>query len=268
MAINDIVQAQIQQNERAGRLLRQYLRLLPSLTPAILQLINALPRREDGTIDGIVSRRGASNLLQQAGFASFTQPLRSVFGDLMSERDRVLDVLGIQSSPPDELALNASLDFALGQFEQMEIRIATAISQSLQTAAVVPISNAAMREQIETITRRSKDQAQTIMETSIARMQREIARKAIDDLPQNEEKFFLYIGGLIKTSRDFCKELNGKAIRQKDVGQLRNGQGLPVATFGGGYNCRHSLIPITDTIRRERNIPIASVVRANSAAKK
>lgn len=63
---------------------------------------------------------------------------------------------------------------------------------------------------------------------------------------------FRYSGPNDNKTREFCKGLLKKkpAIYTKaEIEAMDNDQGLPVSTHGGGYNCRHSWIPIASKER-------------------
>lgn len=57
-------------------------------------------------------------------------------------------------------------------------------------------------------------------------------------------EFFLYTGPDDKITRPFCQEHVNKAYTLAELGDLDNGQGLPVPQYLGGYNCRHYLVPL------------------------
>lgn len=58
---------------------------------------------------------------------------------------------------------------------------------------------------------------------------------------------YLYTGPRDGIARDFCRALINKVVDNKQMSQLDNGQGLSVKTSGGGYNCRHSWSPVTES---------------------
>lgn len=72
---------------------------------------------------------------------------------------------------------------------------------------------------------------------------------------------YVYVGPQDVKTRPFCRPLVGKAVTEKTLGELDNGQGLDVATFAGGYNCRHSWAPMSREDARERGIPIVRTRR-------
>lgn len=53
-----------------------------------------------------------------------------------------------------------------------------------------------------------------------------------------------YVGPLDDKTREFCAEHVGKVYTIDEILDLDNGQGLPVLTNMGGYNCRHEWRPV------------------------
>lgn len=70
-------------------------------------------------------------------------------------------------------------------------------------------------------------------------------------------KYAVYQGGLIKTSRDFCEERNGKCFSDDEIMKWESldWEGKPEIGYNalidcGGYNCRHRLDWISDQLAR------------------
>lgn len=71
-------------------------------------------------------------------------------------------------------------------------------------------------------------------------------------------KFYLYTGGLLKTTRPFCKARNGKFFKKSEVeswGSLQPWDGWMEGTnektifqTAGGYNCQHSILPVSEAV--------------------
>ena len=81
----------------------------------------------------------------------------------------------------------------------------------------------------------------------------------------------IYSGVVDGLTRPFCRELVGLALSIEQIKELDNAQGLSVAVYCGGYNCRHGLAPISEAMIRELDIPMATTAEikaANRAAKK
>jgi hypothetical protein len=69
--------------------------------------------------------------------------------------------------------------------------------------------------------------------------------------------WYLYSGGLIDTSREFCIERNGQYFRRSEVeswasqswaGRHASTTESSIFVFCGGYGCGHSLIPVDESI--------------------
>jgi len=98
---------------------------------------------------------------------------------------------------------------------------------------------------VDSTVERSTGQINTDLNTSMAGFTRSI------NLAKGAEQGFeryLYSGGLIETSREFCIERDGKVFTLEEIQEWDNGQGLPADVYLGGYNCRHDLLPVDDEI--------------------
>lgn len=80
------------------------------------------------------------------------------------------------------------------------------------------------------------------LNTQLAAFQRSVSMSKADEL---ELTHFLYAGGTIKTSRQFCIERANKIFTLEETQSWDNEQDLPVIPYLGGYNCRHSMVFMT-----------------------
>lgn len=94
----------------------------------------------------------------------------------------------------------------------------------------------------------SAGQIETEIRTNTAGFQRAITLSKAEEVGAD---YFLYIGGLIETSREFCRERDGKVFTAEEIAGWDNGQGLPADIYLGGYNCRHSLRPISKELAKD-----------------
>lgn len=76
---------------------------------------------------------------------------------------------------------------------------------------------------------------------------REMKAQQADDLGVEN---FLYVGPNDSKTRSFCSERVGKVFTRKQIEAMDNGQGLSVRTYGGGWNCRHDWVPVTEGLAR------------------
>lgn len=72
------------------------------------------------------------------------------------------------------------------------------------------------------------------------------------------ELVYFYTGPDDGKTRPFCDQHRGKAYSKAALDALNNGVGQPkpVSAFLGGYNCRHSLSPMTIEDAREEGIEV------------
>tara|TARA_Y100000310_G_scaffold285284_1_gene308658 strand:+ start:343 stop:969 length:627 start_codon:yes stop_codon:yes gene_type:complete len=81
----------------------------------------------------------------------------------------------------------------------------------------------------------------------------------------------LYSGVVDGLTRPFCREIVGIVFTEEQITQLDNNQNLPVAIYGGGYNCRHGWAPISEGMIERLGKPRATktmIKDANRAARK
>jgi hypothetical protein len=89
----------------------------------------------------------------------------------------------------------------------------------------------------------------TELNTAMADFSRTVSAKKAKDAGMD---LFLYVGPDDEVTRDFCAELLSKdppIYREDEIGA--NDQGGDAMTEGGGYNCRHQWVAVTEEYARE-----------------
>lgn len=71
-------------------------------------------------------------------------------------------------------------------------------------------------------------------------------------------EYYLYTGGLLKTTRPFCKSRNGKFFKKSEVeswgalgdwdGKMEGTNEKTIFQTAGGYNCQHSILPVSEAV--------------------
>jgi len=109
----------------------------------------------------------------------------------------------------------------------------------------------------------------TELETATSSFSRAVTARKADELGFD---LFVYLGVNDKVTRPFCDFLLGDSAKlparayipiqrqsnvytREEIQQMRNGQGLDVLTFCGGWNCRHQWRPITKEDADRRGFP-------------
>lgn len=94
---------------------------------------------------------------------------------------------------------------------------------------------------------------------------RSFTQVAVQDL---DIQFYRYQGGIIKDTREFCQERNGRFFHFEEVeswaglkwqGKIKETNQKSIFIYAGGYNCRHSFVPVS-----EANVPKEVLLEAIS----
>ena len=109
---------------------------------------------------------------------------------------------------------------------------------------------------------------QTEVRTKISQFGRSVNMIAADAVGMDH---YLYTGPRDGITRAFCRPLINKVVDKTQMGKLNNGQGLSVRTSGGGYNCRHSWSPVTESFMKAAGLDKATasdISKANTGGKR
>jgi len=216
-----------------------------------------------------VFSRARADFLKSIGGLSFDrsgllrgQPLPSGFspglqkqiiaglGDLLpSVAETISPVMGELGISVPDVSRRAQLTF-LRDADRAVSDVLKSFNKGLaglfQQAASTPISPRDMAKLAGQLLDAPLSQARTISSTALAGLQRRVASEAAGGLPEDEGgTWWIYLGPDDDATRPFCRTLVGLAVSDSNLLRLKNGQGLPVRDYGGGYNCRHSLTPVT-----------------------
>lgn len=172
--------------------------------------------------------------------------------DLILSQQRILRSIGSSLA-----VIDPSLSIQdLPQLEQLQIQSVASIFEDV----ILPDTQSAVRDALTSLSldvpteivfsdlnerlKRSTGRQLTEVKTRISQYGRSINAAAASAA---ELDLFLYTGPMDGITRPFCKPLVNKVISERQMSALSNGQGLPVITSGGGYNCRHSWSPVSQS---------------------
>lgn len=198
---------------RAGRLLRMRTEIRNALKDAGYQTL--VTRATIDAVDRMAAVARESRLIAAA----------SRLGTLSPDRLRVLaqvmrqDLLGVG----DTLAV------------QLWRAAALAVYSNRPSAAIV----ASLAKVFE----KSRAQAQTLFDTSVSVLGRQIVAA---EPKESDEQAYLYVGPVDGVVREWCLEHLGKVYTKDRIEALDNGQIPNPFLSGGGYNCRHSWMAVSD----------------------
>lgn len=153
-----------------------------------------------------------------------------------------------------------------GLAAQVKIPLNQILSQNVNTGG----SFSGMLEQVRTFVKgdssldgRLLSYSRGIVKDSLFQYARAYQNSVTVDL---KLEWFRYVGGLIDTSRPFCRDRNGGFFIQKEVeswaslewaGKNNLTTESSIFVFCGGYNCNHQLIPVSEAI-----VPAEDIARA------
>jgi hypothetical protein len=136
------------------------------------------------------------------------------------------------------------------------------LSMVIDTPPALAISNLALTLE------KGAGTLQTEVRTKISQFGRSVNMIAADTVGLDH---YLYTGPRDGITRPFCRPLINKVVDKTQLGKLNNGQGLSVRTSGGGYNCRHSWSPVTESFMKAAGLDKATakdISKANTGGKK
>jgi len=100
---------------------------------------------------------------------------------------------------------------------------------------------------------------QNLVNTSLAGVQRIASREYSRSISDSGEVLFLYSGPTDQAARPYCAALAGKVVSEQMLANTPNGQGLPPLVYCGGWNCRHSLVPVNERIATVQGLKRATL---------
>jgi len=249
---------------------------LVGLQSRIMELIRE-QRLPDSTLAiSLNSYQMLEELLARAGWASYYE-----FDDLLEElalesASQLGDALGdaeiFQASRAGvlEAVTNTSNDLQR-QVRELGNGVVNALKAEMEVATVIPRPLSGIAANVRSATGLAQSRALTLVNTALASVQRNVQARALDRLvAAGQEVYVYYSGPLDDKTRRFCKPLVGKAISRSQMGKLSPGRGLNFRQNGGGWNCRHTLIPVTAEWVETTDTKKASasdIAKANRGAK-
>lgn len=190
----------------------------------------------------ITLRRELRAVLEKAGYDALVRRASvEAVGGLLEEfrAARGVGALGrVSATRLAALARTFELDL-LGLGDQA--------AHQLWRAAVLAIYSdapqATLLQQLANVLEKSFGQIQTLFDTQTSVIGRQIEKVLTDG---RDDQAFLYVGPVDSRTREWCLEHVGLVFTRDAIDRLDNGQLPNVFLSGGGYNCRHSFLAVSD----------------------
>ena len=220
-----------------------------------------------------------------AGMDKARETLRGGIAELAGLSEQRLDVQGVSGAigALDTVSAEALLGNYLENLDEtlrrtIDSRAALRIREGLSNN----LGLMSIEDSVELIVAQeeiSASAARTEANTRMAEADRfatDVTRRSVD--PEGKAFLLAYLGPTTGDNpavkvRPFCSHLVGKAFPVDQFNKLNNQQLSHPRTSGGGYNCRHSVVPVLDSDSVIKRMGITrgkpeDITKANDAAKK
>jgi len=117
-----------------------------------------------------------------------------------------------------------------------------------------------MIEKISGIVGKADGFAGTYVDTGLSVIGRE---RIADTAKELGLVWYRYIGGVIQTTREFCEERDGEYYHEDEIaewadedwdGKIDGTNAENIFSYCGGWNCRHSVIPVHESMVPEEDL--------------
>lgn len=226
---------------------------LDKMRKDLAKAIEALPRNADGTI-----RDAPDDLLKEIeAQGTYLDALGGILPKVAGTTAPTLGEVGLEVPTVSRRAQMTFAKRAKAAVKDVFGSLNSGLSGLLAQASTSPIPADKLASMAAQLADQPLAQASTLANTALAGMQREVTAQAAEGLPGGaDDALYLYLGPVDATTRPFCRKYAGKAMTGKELSKIKNGQKLAVKSYGGGYNCRHSIIPISRAYAEASDIEI------------
>jgi hypothetical protein len=216
----------------------------------ILQLVNQLEAEKGRVISTQVNlgvaRKVAQELqgaLEEAGYGSLIQDALTEMGELAKYQGigqtRVARVE--RQAAWSAETLDAFHDLKLRELLQVPDQVLRKVEQTLLRGIVGAQDRAELLNELLQELELTLPQVRTIYDTALS----EFSRIAVTSTATGgDDEPFIYEGPIDGLTRPFCLERAGKVFSRAEIDAMDNGQLDNTLITGGGYNCRHTWIPV------------------------
>lgn len=192
---------------------------------------------------------GLEVALEELGLDDVLSDIAEVYGEkLRTIQEKFLDNVDIDA-PLNEVDVDVVEQLIQFDLESVKTKVYATTSE-LKSAVLraVIVGDPDMMKVVDTRLDGLGSRLNTELNTGLAGFERAVTLAKADEFGVD---LFLYAGGLIKTSREFCIERAGKVFSRDEIESWDNGQGLPTLLYLGGYNCQHDLQPVSPALARQ-----------------
>ena len=222
-----------------------------SLDRFLSQNLNRMLKKLKG---GDISDREAVRVLGQletvlsdAGLQDLVDNIRDTYKKEFRAIERDFSRLGVED-PFSEADLRTVESLVTFDTSRVSERVSTYITdiRSTMMRSIIAGEAVSYSDLHETLGGRLVSNMETELNTSLQAFSRSITYSKAVDLGFD---LFVYLGPDDSITRPFCEHVLDRKppiYTSAEIAKMDNKQSLPVAQYGGGYNCRHQWRPISE----------------------
>ena len=189
--------------------------------------------------------------LEQAGLTDELQQIRRMYH---KQLDRVAQGFSEVADPDaifsraDNKWLEQMINFDEGLIANKVYQVTDSLSSTLMRQVITGArfdTNALVDDFGGTLA----NQITAEMNTATSGFYRSVTQAKAKEL---DVEYFVYVGPLDGITRPFCKSRVNKIYTRAQIAKWDNGTKLPADIYGGGYNCRHDLVPMSKERAEQR----------------
>lgn len=228
------------------------IRLNRFLETNIEEIVGGLEIGEESALEAAQVLGSLQTGLIDLGLADELGELQGIYADELKYIAQIFAARGVGAlfSDVDETVIRQLIDFDTEQVFGMVSGYVDDVKATMMRAVLVG-ETPDFRAMHEEGGSRLISNLETEMTTALQGFSRSVTQAKAKELGF---ELFEYMGPEDEITRDFCQDLLDKdppIYSEGEIETMDNGQGLPVSSYGGGYNCRHQWRPISEEKARE-----------------
>lgn len=266
----DITKAKIKELKAEKKTADQFGQVYSRSSKKLIKQLDELLKQTDPAVLLNLQREQLIELVLEGGFADSIE-------DFIEQQDKLLQSINESLAVVDPTWTPLFIENEVDALKTLTVQnvfddivipaVSKNVRDSLLSMVVDTPKDQAMSNLAQSL-QRGAGSLQTEVRTKISQFGRSVNMIASDAVGID---LYLYTGPKDGITRNFCKALINKVLTKDQLSKLNNNQGLSVRSSCGGYNCRHSLSPVTSNFVELANLELAKskdIADANSGAKK
>ena len=233
----------------SARFARELARVLAVLERDLLGLVQSVRAKDRSTLARLgrllTLRREIRQAVADAGFSGLVT--RASMDAVSRMADAATGIPLVKAAVKLGRVSPARLE-AMAQLMRADmLGLGDVLAQQLWRAAMTGLYTATPAEKIvaglQRVLDKTRAQTQTLYDTQISVVGRQIVA---DEPTESDQQAYLYVGPADGIIRPWCLEHLGRVMTRDRIEALDNGQLPNPFLTGGGYNCRHSWMAVSD----------------------